>query len=121
VELILDEMISFRIAAELRGRGHAVQAIKRDRPDLESLEDHEIVQILAGESRAIVTSNIKDFQPIHLRMIGSGRSQAGMLFTRDATLPRTRTAAPVRITTLEDYLTAHPAEDALRERTDFLP
>jgi hypothetical protein len=120
VRLLLDEMISFRVEAELRERGHDVEAIKRDRPDLESAPDHEIVRIFAAESRAIVTNNIRDFEPLHRRITASGESHAGMLFTLDATLPRTRAAMPLWIETLAAYLAAHPAEDALRDRIAFL-
>jgi hypothetical protein len=49
VRLLLDEMISPRIARELRGRGHDVQAIKKDRPDLTSRGDREIVLQMAGD------------------------------------------------------------------------
>ena len=53
MKLLLDEMISFRIAADLRARGHDVVAVKRDRPDLESLEDRRIIEILADVEAAL--------------------------------------------------------------------
>lgn len=113
MRLLLDEMISFRIAAELRDGGHDVQAVKRDRPDLESLADLIIVQTLLAEQRAIVTNNVRDYRPIHDLLIASGRAHAGMVFTFDSALPRTRAAIPHWVRALGALLDAHPADDAL--------
>src|SRR5680860_313061 len=43
VKLLLDEMISPRIARELRADGHDVQAIKADRPELEAASDRAVL------------------------------------------------------------------------------
>jgi predicted nuclease of predicted toxin-antitoxin system len=51
VKLLLHEMLSPRIALELRSRGHDVVAIK-ERPDLQSLSDPEIVAAARREKRA---------------------------------------------------------------------
>jgi hypothetical protein len=51
VRLLLDEMISPRIARELRDRGHDVQAVKRDRPELAGCSDRELVQCRQRRSR----------------------------------------------------------------------
>jgi predicted nuclease of predicted toxin-antitoxin system len=120
VRLLLDEMISYRIAAELRSRGHDVEAIKRDRPELESIPDQAIVATLAAEERVIVTNDVDDFQPIHQRLIRAGKDHAGMVFTYDETMPRNKRSVPLWVTRLEDLLASHPADDALKNRVHHL-
>jgi hypothetical protein len=92
--LLLDEMISPRIARELRESGHEVQAVKRDRPDLAGRGDREIVRLMFAEQRVIVTNDIADFQAIHDQLLATGETHNGMIFTFDATMPRTGAAIP---------------------------
>lgn len=121
MKLLLDEMISFRVAAELRAREHDVDAIKRHRPDLQGAADLDMVRVLAGERRAIVTNNVKDFMPIHQRLAGSGESHSGMLFTYDGSLPRNRASIALWVQVLEALLAAHPDETALVDQIRHLP
>lgn len=120
MRLLLDEMISPRIARELRESGYDVQAIKKDRPDLTGRSDREVVQRMAVERRAIVTNDIADFQLIHDRMIAVGEEHAGMLFLFDATLPRNKAAIPRWVKTLAELLSEHSHEDSLRNRVRHL-
>jgi predicted nuclease of predicted toxin-antitoxin system len=120
VKLLLDEMLSPAIARQLRDAGHDVQAIKKDRPDLESTSDAEIVRRLASEQRAIVTNDIADFTPIHNQMLARGEEHYGMVFSSDATLPRNKANIPLWIETLDEFLTAHQPEDALRNQLHHL-
>lgn len=121
MRLLLDEMISPRIARELREKGFDVQAIKRDRPDLESIPDLELVRRASTERRAVVTNNVADFRPLHDRFLASGEDHYGMIFTGDATMPRSREAIPRWIATLAELLEAFPAAEALRNRVHHLP
>jgi predicted nuclease of predicted toxin-antitoxin system len=121
VRLLLDEMISPRIARELREDGHDVQAIKKDRPDLSGRGDHELVLRMVTERRVIVTNDIADFQAIHDRLMAAGDEHHGMIFTFDATMPRTRDAIPQWVQTLSDVLADHSDEDSLRNRVHHLP
>lgn len=122
MRLLLDEMISPRIARELRERGWDVDAVKRYRPDLEARPDREIIRRMAEEKRAVVTnSGVIDFQPIHDRAVAAGEDHFGMIFTYDATMPRTRATIPLWVDTLEDFLRRHPNEDALHNRVHHLP
>jgi predicted nuclease of predicted toxin-antitoxin system len=61
LRLLLDEMLSQAIARALRERGHDVEAVK-EHPDSEALSDPELVSPGAGERRAIVTNNLRDFR-----------------------------------------------------------
>jgi predicted nuclease of predicted toxin-antitoxin system len=121
VRLLLDEMISPRIARELRESGHDVQAIKRDRLDLAGRGDREIVRRMAAERRAIVTNNVADFRGIHDRFLAAGDEHSGMIFTFDATMPRNRAAIPRWVQALTGLLADHREEDALRNRVRHLP
>jgi predicted nuclease of predicted toxin-antitoxin system len=120
LKLLLDEMISPRIARELRGLGFDVQAIKSDRPDLKAVADREIVRRLAAEKRAVVTNDVLDFGLIHSQMSGAGEEHFGMLFTNDATMPRNKASIPLWVKTLKAILEASPADDALRNRVRHL-
>jgi predicted nuclease of predicted toxin-antitoxin system len=122
VNLLLDEMISPKIARELRGRGNFdVQAIKGDRPDLEAVADREIVRRIAAEQRTLVTNDVLDFQLIHNQMLVAGEEHYGLIFTSDSTMPRNRASIPLWVKSLAKVLTEHPAKDALRNRVRHLP
>jgi hypothetical protein len=114
-------MISPRIARELRDQGFDVQAIKSDRPDLETAADREIVRRMAAEKRAVVTNDVLDFQLIHNRLPASGEEHYGLVFTNDATMPRNKVSIPLWVRALTALLEAHPADDALRNRVRHLP
>lgn len=120
MRLLLDEMISPAIARELRGRGCDVQAIKRDRPELQSLADAEIVRRMVSERRAIVTNDVADFAPIHARIVAEGDEHYGMVFTDDSTLPRNRANVTVWVEALAELLSTCVSEDYLRNGTHYL-
>lgn len=120
MRLLLDEMISPRIARELRERGHDVQAVKKDRPDLTGRSDRELVQRMASERRAIVTNDVADFQGIHDWMLPAGEEHAGMIFTSDATMPRSKATLGQWVQTLAQLLAEHGSDDALRNRVHHL-
>lgn len=121
MKLLLDEMISPRIARELRGKGFDVQAVKVDRPDLETVADREIVRRIAVEERAIVSNDVLDFQLIHNQMQASREEHYGMVFTSDATMPRNKASIPIWVEALAHLLKANPADNALRNRVKHLP
>lgn len=121
MRLLLDEMISPRIARALREHGYDVQAVKQDRPDLAGRGDRKLVQQMATERRAIVTNDIADFQAIHDRLLAAGDEHYGMIFTFDATMPRTKHAIPRWVRALTELLTEHTREDSLRNRIHHLP
>lgn len=121
MRLLLDEMISPRIARELRRRNFDVQAIKGDRPDLETAADLEIVRRMAAERRTVVTNDIIDFQLIHDQLAAGGESHCGMVFTFDDKMPRNKASIPLWVRSLSELLKTNPAEDALRNRVLHLP
>jgi predicted nuclease of predicted toxin-antitoxin system len=121
LKLLLEEMISPRIARELRGQGFDVQAIKGDRPDLETVADREIVRRIAAERRTIATNDVLDFQLIHNRLPATGEEHYGLVFTSDAEMPRSKASISLWVKTLKELLETNPADDALRNRVRHLP
>jgi hypothetical protein len=120
VRLVLDEMVSFRIASRLRDLGHDVVAIKRDRPELEQRADADLVRDMAAERRGIVTANVRDFRVVHERMLAQGEEHYGIVFSFDDTLPRNKGSISLWVRTLDAFLRAHRSDGALRNRTHIL-
>jgi hypothetical protein len=121
VKLLLDEMISPRIARELRASGYDAQAIKADRPDLEAVADRDVLLRAAAERRALATDDILDFQLLHNQLMASGEGHYGLVFTDDATMPRNKASIPLWVETLATFLDENKPDDALRNRVWHLP
>lgn len=120
MRLLLDEMISFRIARDLRDLGHDVVAVKRDRPELERRPDIELLREMSAERRAVVTNDVLDFRLAHERLLAAREDHLGIVFTLDAALPRNRASITTWVQALDAFLKAHGAEDALLNRTHVL-
>jgi predicted nuclease of predicted toxin-antitoxin system len=103
--LLLDEMFSPAIAAELRERGHDVIAVA-DRPDLRARSDEEMFAWASAEQRWLLTENVKDFRPIMLRALPGGQPGCGLLFTSGRAFPRFRKNPGPLINALHARLTA---------------
>ena len=107
VRLLLDEMFSPAIAAELGKLGHDVIAVA-DRPDLRSKSDEEIFTWASTQKRWLLTENVKDFRPIMLRALQAGLPSCGLLFTSSRAFPRSRKNPGSLIRALGAWLTARP-------------
>src|SRR5579863_8056448 len=105
--LLLDEMFSPVIAADLRQLGHDVIAVA-DRPDLRSKPDEEIFAWASTEKRWLLTENVKDFRPIMLRALSAGVPGCGLLFTSSRAFPRSRKSPGSLTRALHAWLTAGP-------------
>lgn len=121
MKLLLDEMISPRVARELRAAGHDAQAIKADRPDLEAASDRDVLLRAAADRCALVTNDVRDFRLLHDRFLATGDEHYGIVFTEDATLPRNRASIPLWLETLGAFLDDDQPDDALRNRIRRLP
>lgn len=120
MKLLLDEMISWRIAVELREKGHDVIAIKRDWPELGSRVDPIVLEAAAAEGRAVVTNNVRDYRIAHERLRVRGADHYGIVYTYDNDLPRNKAAFPAWISALDGLLVTRPATAALLNRTHHL-
>ena len=87
--LLLDEMFSDSIAQQLRAKGHDVISVAAD-PAVVGLPDDQVLAFAAGEGRALVTANIKDFVPLDGRYRAAGQSHAGLILVSTKTFPQNR-------------------------------
>ena len=112
--LLLDEMFSPAIAAELRALGHDVIAVV-DRPDLRSKSDQDVFAWANTEKRWLLTENVKDFRPIMLQALPAGTPDCGLLFTSSRAFPRSRKSPGSLIRALDAWLTAGPPPPPITE------
>jgi predicted nuclease of predicted toxin-antitoxin system len=119
LKLLLDEQFSADIATRLREREHDVLAVG-ERHDLISTDDETLLALSSAESRVLLTNNVRDFAPIATRWAGDGRPHQGLVLVSDRTLGRSRNTIGAYVSTLDRFMRAHPAEDALREQNQWL-
>ena len=87
--LLLDEMVSAKIAVQLREQGHDVQAVL-ERRELVGGPDEALLELAAREGRVLVTKNIVDFVPLSQQWAATGRTRAGLVFISTKTFPEAR-------------------------------
>jgi hypothetical protein len=87
--LLLDEMFTAAIAVELTTRGVDCRAVVGD-PALRSLADMEIFETALIEGRVVVTNNVADFESLRRAREAFGGAAPGLIYTSDASFPRTR-------------------------------
>ena len=108
--LLLDEMFSPAIAAELTSRGIDCRAVVADAL-LRAQSDLEIFDTGLLEGRVIVTNNVPDFESLRRAREAFGGEVPGLIYTSDLTFPRTRAYISRLVTALEavalDHEVAH--------------
>jgi Domain of unknown function (DUF5615) len=87
--LLLDEMFSPQVAAELELRGVDCRAVVAD-PVLRAQSDLEIFDAGVRDARVIVTNNVTDFESLRRAREAAGGPVPGLIYTSDTTFPRTR-------------------------------
>jgi hypothetical protein len=118
LRLALDHHYSHLIAVQLRERGHDVVAVYER--GWHQASDEELLDRCAAEGRALVTNNVGDLVAITQGWAGTGRHHAGLVFTSEASLPRTRATIGTYVELLEDLLTEYPGETAFVDRIHWL-
>ena len=79
MRLLLDAHVSGRrVGRALRSHGHDVRALDEE-PDLEGLDDAEVLALARRESRILVTHNIADFPAILREWAEASRPHAGAI------------------------------------------
>jgi hypothetical protein len=112
LKLLLDEMLSPLVAAELRARGHDAVAIK-DRDEWQSLSDPEVIALARTDQRAVVTANLRDFRPLHAELVApGGDGHVGMVFV-PTSVWLTRAATGNIVEALEVPLAQYPCDSGL--------
>jgi hypothetical protein len=118
VRLALDHHYSDQIAIQLRRRHYdVVAAIERG---WQQEDDESLLSLCAAEERALLTNNVADFTVIARRWALEGRPHAGLIFTSDASMPRSRQTIGVYVTALQALLRANTADDAFVDRMHWL-
>jgi len=120
LRLLLDEMYTLAIAAELRARGHDVASLHDPAyAHLAGASDADVFAASLREERTLVTENIRDFRPLEGALLADGESHhAGLVYTSNRQFPRGDPATTGRIVHALDTL-LRDAPD-LRDRSLFL-
>jgi hypothetical protein len=109
VKLLLEEMWPPAIAAELRRRGHDVEAVA-ERRDLRSQPDRVVFQAAQAEGRAVVTENVRDFRLLAAEILRRGLPHAGRILTRNRSFPRSNLRSRGRVIRALDRLLSVDAD-----------
>lgn len=115
--LLLGEMLSDAIAAELRAGGYDVLAVVAD-PALVALPDDQILACAAAAGRALATANIKDFMPLGAAYRAGGRPHAGLILVSAKMFPQDRSFTASVTKALSVFL--GQAASALADQVLFL-
>ncbi len=106
--LLLDEVLSPVIAAELTARGVDCRAVAADSL-LRAHSDLEVFETALLEARVVVTKNVADFERLRRARDAAGGQLPGLIYTSDATFPRTRSYTARLVAALEDAAAGHAA------------
>lgn len=118
MRLALDHHYSRIIAEQLRNKDHdVVAAVERG---WEQEDDEPLLALCAAEQRALVTNNVADFTVIAQSWAAQGRQHAGLIFTSDTSLPRTRGTIGTYLQLLDELLAQHPALDGFTDLVHWL-
>lgn len=120
MRLLLDEHFTRAIAERLRQAGIDAIAIQQERPDLEGQEDDLVLRTASAERRAVVTNNVRDFAPLVEEFGLRGESHFGVVFTDDATFPRTQAGIAPMVRALAAFAREAP-DDRLVDNCLYLP
>lgn len=118
MKLALDHHYSPKIAEQLRERGHDVVAVSERGWELEA--DDALLELCRGDHRGLLTNNVADFAVMARHWAAEGRSHAGIVFTSDTSMPRSRQTIGRYVQALDRLLRALPAEDALVDQVRWL-
>ncbi len=89
MRLLVDEMYPPAVADQLRRRGHDASAVT-ERPELRSLDDHQVFAAAQQEHRAVVTENVVDFVPLADAADQRGGPHYGVILVSPTKYPRGR-------------------------------
>ena len=87
--LLLDEMFSPRIAAELAARGYDCLAVAAD-PAARESSDAELLRRAVEDGRALVTNNVVDFERLRRQGLENNDPVPALIYTSDTCFPRDR-------------------------------
>jgi predicted nuclease of predicted toxin-antitoxin system len=115
----LDEHYSPQIADELRRAGHDVTSVK-ERPELISLSDEELLAAMQAEQRALLTENVQDFASLIAHRGANGQSHHGIIYTAHSSMPRSRSTIGIYVRVLSALLEENPGDNDFVDRVHWL-
>jgi hypothetical protein len=118
VRLLTDEHYATDIAIQLRPAGHDAAAVLE--LGMTGTADEALLVAAAGQGRALLTNNVRDFASIAVLWAKGGQDHYGLLFTSAESLPRGRGTIGLYVEVLGALFDAHPAEDALHNQVRWL-
>jgi predicted nuclease of predicted toxin-antitoxin system len=80
-KLLLDEQIWKYLATLLREQGYDV--IHVNEVDLDATPDDKIMAYAAGEHRAVVTFNVRDYVPLAIQYFENGKEHYGVVVSKE--------------------------------------
>lgn len=110
MKLLLDEMVSAVVAAQLRARDRDVEAVT-ERPELRGLPDDEIFAYAQAAGRSVVTYNRDDFLEIDRRLRSQGRIHSGIVILNPRRFPQGVSSIGALVTSLDELIAAGPPYD----------
>lgn len=79
MRLLLDAHVSGpNVGGPLSERGHEVRALDQE-PELEGLEDQDVLALASEDGRILVTHNVADFPEVLREWAADGRSHPGVI------------------------------------------
>ncbi len=106
MKLLLDEMLSPRIAVELRQRGYDVIAVAES-AHLRRLPDDDLFELAIREHRCVVSRNIADFRRLAIATLHAAQTHPGLILVSNRRFPDGDPHSPGRITAkLTELLTS---------------
>jgi hypothetical protein len=105
VKLLLDEMISGIVAAELRARGRDVEGVA-ERRELRGLPDEDVFEYAQASVRALVTYNRDDFLELDRRYRSQGRAHSGIVVLNPGRFPQGRGSVGSLVSSLDRLIAA---------------
>ena len=113
VKLYLDHDISYRMAEQLRVRGH--DAIGAWEVGNAELLDEAQLEYAAGQGRVLVTCNAQDFVPLYLEWWNAGRHHDGIITSEQLEFG----VMLRRLVGFLETVTAAEMQDMIRNLADF--
>lgn len=118
MRLLLDEHMSPAIAEQLRLRGHDV--VSAAEAGVAGLDDAQVLSCAVRDRRVVVTSNIKDFRPLHAAYLTMSTVHYGIVMVPMGKYSQVRDQLGPLITALDQLLFTLPTDDALLDTECFL-
>ena len=120
MKLLLDEMISWRITADCGIEVATSSQLSAIGPRSSRGSIRPCSHWQRPSSARSSPTNVRDYRAAHERMRVRGEDHYGVVYTYDDRLPRNKAAFPLWVSTLQEFLEAHWADDTLLNREHHL-